>query len=78
MSIAEATPKTPATAQTERALIPENRFVLWNMDWEFYEFLLDKLGDRPNRITYDRGSVEFMSPSQDHEYYKYLLAVSSE
>jgi Uma2 family endonuclease len=33
----------------------------------------DAIGDRPIRITYDRGDLEFMSPSDVHERLKNLL-----
>jgi Uma2 family endonuclease len=38
--------------------------------WEGYEALLALVIDRPVRLTYDRGDVELMSPSRDHECFK--------
>lgn len=51
----------------------EQRFLLYNIDWQGYEKLLDILGDRHIRVTYDRGNLELMSPSHRHESYAALL-----
>ncbi len=58
---------------TTPALPPGQRFLLSGMSWEFYEHLLEQLGDRPVRVTYDRGALELMSPSYRHESYSRLL-----
>jgi Uma2 family endonuclease len=50
-----------------------NRFLL-TVSWGEYLKFLDALGDRPIRVTYDRGSMELMSPTADHEFKKKLLA----
>jgi Uma2 family endonuclease len=52
---------------------PESRFVIHDLGWQGYETLLKLIGDRPIRLTYDRGSVEFMTLSQDHEQFGLLL-----
>ncbi len=52
---------TTATVPTEQ------RFVLHDVGWAFYDELLSRLGDRPVFVTYDRGSLELMSPSDKHE-----------
>jgi Uma2 family endonuclease len=44
----------------------EQRFVLEDVDWQFYEDLLERVGDRHIFITYDRGRLELMSPSWEH------------
>jgi Uma2 family endonuclease len=51
----------------------EPRFVLYGVGWRGYETMLDLVGDRPIRLTYDRGNLELMSPSQDHEKVKSLV-----
>src|SRR5690349_8980147 len=43
-----------------------SRFVLHNVSWRAYETLLEELADRKVFITYDRGTLEFMSPSPKH------------
>ena len=47
----------------------EQRFLLHRVSWQFYEQLLAELGDRPIRVTYDRGSLQLMAPSYRHENY---------
>lgn len=42
--------------------------------WEEYERLLDDLAGWPGmRVTYDRGRLEIMSPSPEHEEYKEFI-----
>jgi len=58
-----------------RASAPEQRFLLRGVGWEGYEMALKMVGDRRIRITYDRGDLELMSPSLEHEKYRDLLGV---
>ena len=51
----------------------DQRFLLEGVSWRFYEHLLDEIGDRPIRVTYDRGNLELMSPSPAHEVWKKSL-----
>jgi Uma2 family endonuclease len=51
----------------------EQRFVLRGVDWQTYQDMLAALGDRPVRLTYDRGNLEFMTLSHGHERYSSLL-----
>jgi Uma2 family endonuclease len=62
-----------AIAHRSKTHEPETRFVLRDVGWKGYETLLQLIGDRPIRMTYDRGSVELMSPSQDHAQYRRLI-----
>jgi Uma2 family endonuclease len=41
--------------------------VLDDVSWEFYEHLLQEVGDHAIRITYDNGRLEIMSPLARHE-----------
>lgn len=50
----------------------ESRFV-FPADWATYEKLLDALEGRGIRLAYDRGMLELMSPSFDHERGKKTL-----
>jgi Uma2 family endonuclease len=50
------------------------RLVLGGVSWDQYETLLELFGDRRLRITYDRGTLELMSPSPLHEWYKEVVA----
>jgi Uma2 family endonuclease len=56
----------PQTAKPE----PAQRFVLYGVGWEGYEKILEVIGERHVRVTYDRGDLELMSPLSPHEIYK--------
>jgi len=45
----------------------DRRFVLDGMDWQAYDALLHAVGDHHVFVTYDRGRVELMYPSFEHE-----------
>ncbi|MFO0958291.1 MAG: Uma2 family endonuclease [Isosphaeraceae bacterium] len=45
----------------------EPRVVLHGIGWDTYEKLLDDLGGSRVRLTYDRGTLEIMSPSFEHD-----------
>jgi hypothetical protein len=68
-STASATAASPATVERRvRTLVPEQRVVLRGIDWDGYETILKLVGDQPAaRLTYDRGDLELMAPSLDHE-----------
>jgi Uma2 family endonuclease len=52
----------------------EHRFVLRNLTWENYVNIGQQLADRPAlRLTYDRGTLEFMTTSPRRERYKHWL-----
>jgi Uma2 family endonuclease len=61
--------------QQPRVLYNPQRFLMHGVDWQTYEKVLDAFGDRPIRITYDRGSLELMSPLPIHEVYKRCLGL---
>src|SRR5687767_10937447 len=63
MGFAMAAVKTPA----------EQRLVLGGVTWDKYLRLLHLFDDRHLRITYDRGEVEIMTISPEHERFKKLL-----
>jgi Uma2 family endonuclease len=55
-------------------LVPEQRVLLRGIGWEGYETILKLVGDQPAvRLTYDRGDLELMAPSIDHEESKGLF-----
>jgi Uma2 family endonuclease len=56
------------------ALIPESRIVLSGISWELYEQLRENEKNWNVRMAYDRGTLELMSPSCDHESIKELIA----
>ncbi len=46
-----------------------------HVSWEDYERLGEIFRDRPNlRMTYDRGDLEFMTLSNEHEFYKKVIS----
>jgi Uma2 family endonuclease len=54
----------------------EQRVLLRNISWETYERLLDERGDsRVPRLAYDRGDLEIMSPSSEHESVAYFVTL---
>jgi Uma2 family endonuclease len=54
---------------------PEQRVTLHNVSWETYVRLLADLQDSSApRMTYDRGTLEIMSPSSEHERYNRTVA----
>ena len=56
--------------------LPEERVVLQNVSWETYERLLsDHVEASAPRFTFDRGRLEIMSPSSEHEEYKQTMAL---
>ena len=55
---------------------PEQRVVLDKITWDLYEQLLATHRDRSvPRFTYDRGRLEIMSPSAEHEELKHMVAL---
>ena len=65
---------TAAPSPRARSLEPEQRVVLRGIDWDGFESILGIMGAQPGvRITYDRGDLELMGTSLDHEAFKTLL-----
>lgn len=59
------------TITATAVITPEQRVLLHDITWKMYEELLEAQGDRPvPRFTYDKGALEIMSPSPDHELLK--------
>src|SRR5262249_39757519 len=46
------------------------RLLLHGIDWRSSEKFLEAVGDPPMRLTFDRGTLEIMAPSWDHEWWK--------
>jgi Uma2 family endonuclease len=52
----------------------EQRLVLYGVDWRTYGRLLRAFGDRPAvHLTYDRGCLEIMTLSHEHEIIVHVL-----
>ena len=58
--------KQPETSSSQRLLLHDVR-------WEAYVAIGSALQDRPVRMTFDRGRLEFMTTSPEHEIYKKRL-----
>ncbi len=56
------------SVETEIPLHQQQHIVLDWMSWDFYEHVLRAIGGKPIRVTYDKGSIEIMSPLPEHEY----------
>lgn len=52
---------------------PETRIVLSNVSWATYEAILAGSDSCGKRFVYDRGTLEIMSPSVEHEWYHRLM-----
>ena len=52
---------------------PEQSVHISGISWQTYESLLAEIGDRQIRVTYNRGNLEIMVPSPEHEVYKEVL-----
>lgn len=63
-----------ATVEKEKAVLqPERRIVLHGISWELYEQLRENEENWTTRMTYDRGTLELMSPSCNHEAIRELI-----
>src|SRR5438067_340985 len=51
-------------------LLDQQHIVLDDVSWDFYERVLEEIGDRPIRVTFSEGSIEIMSPLPEHESLK--------
>jgi Uma2 family endonuclease len=70
----------PMATTTERGTILEpsliqGRIVIHGVDWGDYEKMLEIVGDRHIRVTYDEGTMEVSMPSQRHEQASGLLGL---
>lgn len=61
--------------QKKRKQAPRREGYLWldGISWESYEKLLQALGERHLRVTYDQGDLEIMTLSPEHEELARLL-----
>jgi Uma2 family endonuclease len=52
---------------------PDEMIHLSGISWQTYERLLEELSDRRLRLTYNRGNLEIMAPSLEHEIGKKVM-----
>jgi Uma2 family endonuclease len=59
---------------TTTLLTPPTEIIqLSGIRWQTYEALLEELSDRRLRLTYNRGNLEIMAPSPEHEFRKKVI-----
>jgi Uma2 family endonuclease len=65
-----------AFLHSQEPLLAESRFLMRNVPWHVYVSLHDSLEAAGScvRMTYHRGELELMSPSETHEDYKKMIA----
>jgi Uma2 family endonuclease len=61
-------------ATAERLTTCEQRFLVHGVDWRSYQLLGEAFPNRHIRITYDRGDLEMMTVSNEHERNKKFVA----
>src|SRR4051812_15641303 len=49
--------------------------VFSDVGWRFYRAMLREFDERPSRINYDRGTLEVMTLSIEHERYKMVIGL---
>src|SRR5687768_10023750 len=49
--------------------------VFEDASWRFYEAMLREYDEQPSRINYDRGTLEIMTLSLEHESYKAVIGM---
>ena len=61
---------TPSPARTEAPPIPDGLgpVLLFGVPWALYERMVEEIAHRHTRFTYDRGTLQIMSPSLEHEW----------
>jgi len=59
----------PATAHRDL----QQHFALSGVSWEYYEHSLEQIGDRPIRVAFLDGVIEFMSPLPEHDNLKTFI-----
>ena len=52
---------------------PAERIQLTGISWPTYEALLAEMSNRRIRLTYNRGTLEIIVPSAEHERYKKII-----
>ncbi|MCH8042866.1 MAG: Uma2 family endonuclease [Planctomycetes bacterium] len=62
-----------ATITRTQQFEPNHCFLLTDVSWELYQLLGEELRERPIRMTYDRGTLEMMTTSLTHEFFKTFL-----
>src|SRR4051794_10443619 len=51
----------------------DTHIIFYNASWKFYEAFLAEYTGRPAHVNYDRGTLEIITLSLQHERYKQLI-----
>lgn len=62
-----------ATIAEPQVVKGEQRLLLTDISWQFYQAFGEELRNRPIRLTYDRGRLEIMVTGRPHEWYRSML-----
>ena len=59
----------PSPTRTEARPIPDGLgpVLLYGVPWSLYERMVEEIAHRHARLTFDRGTLQIMSPSPEHE-----------
>ncbi len=69
MNVAERTTRLNVAQEAKEC----QHFALHDVSWSEYELFLKAVGDRPVFLTYDRGSLQIMSPGSFHSRYAEII-----
>jgi Uma2 family endonuclease len=58
----------------DRPLVGEERFLISDVSWDFYLRFCEEIGERPLRLSFNRGMLEIMITKAPHQFYKTMLA----
>ncbi|WP_298911048.1 hypothetical protein [uncultured Nostoc sp.] len=74
MAIVQREPTSHIAMTSNTLLQPTEIIHLSGISWQTYENLLTELSNsRRLRLTYNRGTLEIMVPSPEHERYKEMV-----
>lgn len=59
----------------ETSPVREKHVVFYDASWDFYESILRELGEQPIRVNFDRGTLEIMTLSVEHEAFKQAIGM---
>ena len=64
---------TLARAPATEEAVERERFVFQDVDWGFYQTILENVGERNVKVTFDGKDLEIMSPLSEHERFKSVI-----
>ena len=57
----------------ENLTSPAQNIQLSGISWQTYETLLAEFSHKPQRLRYNRGHLEILEPSPEHQFYKTII-----